>query len=97
MPAFTLQARQRDAVGESGQPRFGLTVTRKTGTATERNRIRRRLREALRGGAAVEARPDHDYVIVARREALSLPFAAMVGDVTRAIARIHRDKQPPKR
>jgi ribonuclease P protein component len=43
--AFTLQSRGRD---DSGPIRVGFTVTRQNGTATERNRIRRRLREMVR-------------------------------------------------
>lgn len=67
-------------------PRFGLTVTKKTGNAVERNRIRRRLREVLR-----ELRPDWpvaalDVVVVARRGALSAPFDALMVDLKRAIA-----------
>ena len=42
--AFTLQSRRRDDSGkDSGLARVGFTVTKKNGTATERNRIRRRL------------------------------------------------------
>ena len=62
--------------------RVGLTVTKKVGNAVERNRVKRRLREALRA-PALATRPDHDYVIVARREALSAPFASLVGEVRR--------------
>ena len=39
-PAFAVQMRDRS---DGGPIRFGFTVTRKVGTATERNRIRRRL------------------------------------------------------
>jgi ribonuclease P protein component len=41
---FVVQARRRD---DDGPIRLGFTVTKKNGTATERNRIRRRLRAAL--------------------------------------------------
>ena len=36
--AFTVQSRRRD---DQGPIRLGFTVTKKNGTATERNRIRR--------------------------------------------------------
>ncbi len=60
--------------------RIGLTVTKKVGGAVERNRIKRRLREALRApGLATDA--SHDYVLVAKREALTAPFAGLVEDL----------------
>ncbi len=63
-------------------PRVGLTVTKKVGNAVERNRVKRRFREALRT-PDLKTSPDHDYVIVARREALSAPFSKLVGEVKR--------------
>jgi ribonuclease P protein component len=72
--AFLLQARDR---GDDGPPRFGFTVTKRIAAkAVERNRIRRRLREAVRQVGASGAR-GYDYVLVARRPALHMPFAKM--------------------
>ncbi len=60
--------------------RIGLTVTKKVGGAVERNRMKRRLREALRApGLATDAA--HDYVLVARRDALTVPFAGLIADL----------------
>jgi len=70
--------------------RFGFTVTRRVGKAVERNRIRRRLKAAIVGAAAVHARRDFDYVVIARRAALTLPFAALVADMIDGLKRIHR-------
>lgn len=64
--------------------RVGLTVTKKVGNAVERNRVKRRFREALRA-PALATKPDHDYVIVARRDALSAPFASLVGELRRCL------------
>ncbi len=63
--------------------RVGFTVTKKHGNAVERNRMRRRLKEAVRQSAGFAMKPGHDYVIVARREVLTVPFAelaAQLGD-----------------
>ncbi|APF36147.1 ribonuclease P protein component [Chelatococcus daeguensis] len=67
-------------------PRFGLTVTKKTGGAVERNRIRRRLRAALGALAPRWPQADIDFVVVARRDALTAPFPALVEDLDRALA-----------
>jgi len=88
--AFILQtAQQKEAAGEG--PRIGFTVTRKTGGSVERNRIRRRLKEALRAAAPLEARADCDYVLVARREALTREFAALVADLRSAFEALTAD------
>ncbi len=74
--AFGMQAIASDHA-EAG---IGITVTKKVGTATERNRIRRRLRAAIRTCAA--AFPlRHDFVLVGRREALTAPFGTLTGDI----------------
>ncbi len=69
-----------------GAARFGFTVTKKIGNAFLRNRIRRRLKEALRLASDLPARPGHDYVIVARNNALSQSFAALQDELRRALA-----------
>ena len=93
--SFALQARQRDAepAGEASGPRVGFTVTRKTGGSVERNRIRRRLREAVRLSPELSLRPDHDYVLVARREALSQKFDALRHDLERAFRKLNEPKR----
>ncbi|MBV9908794.1 MAG: ribonuclease P protein component [Hyphomicrobiales bacterium] len=89
---FTLQSRRReDALKEADLgPRVGLTVTKSVGGAVERNRVRRRLKEALRAAAPLEAESDHDYVLMARREALGRRFAALVDDVRTAFRAARR-------
>ena len=82
--AFSLQAIAADA----DEPGVGLTVTKKTGNSPERNRIKRRLRAALRA-CAPEFKAQHDYVVVGRREALTLPFSKVVSDLSSAIAKVH--------
>jgi len=86
--AFVLQARRRD---DDGPVRVGFTVTRKNGTATERNRIRRRLRELVkRLDDVITMRPHSDYVLVGRRAALNRDFATMLDDLRSALARLER-------
>jgi ribonuclease P protein component len=88
---FTLQSRGREAGGrEASGARVGLTVTKRVGGAVERNRIRRRLKEALRAAAPLEAEADRDYVLIARREALVRRFAALVHDVRDAFRAVRR-------
>ena len=89
--SFALQARPRAAAegGEAG-PRVGFTVTRKIGGAVERNRIRRRLKAALAAASEIAPNADSDYVLVARRPALTRRFAALIADVERAFAQIGR-------
>jgi ribonuclease P protein component len=83
---FVLQARAR---GDRGPVRVGFTVTKKTGNAVERNRIRRRLRELVRLSAG-PMQAGHDYVLIGRRGALNAPFETMTDDFTRALQRLQR-------
>jgi ribonuclease P protein component len=88
---FVLQARERDLEPEQGEAaRVGFTVTKKVGNAIVRNRIRRRLREAVRLTDATLFEPRCDYVLAARREALTAPFADLRGELVRALKKIHR-------
>jgi ribonuclease P protein component len=89
---FTLQSRRREGTERevAAGVRVGLTVTRSVGGAVERNRVRRRLKEALRAAAPLEAEGYHDYVLMARREALGRRFAALVDDVRTAFRAARR-------
>jgi ribonuclease P protein component len=82
---FVLQARSR---GDVGPVRVGFTVSRKVGTAVERNRVRRRLREIVRLAGA-DLNLGHDYVLVGRRSALSRTFDRMVDDLRDAARRLN--------
>ena len=85
--AFVVQGRLRD---DAGPIRVGFTVTKKNGTATERNRIRRRLRELVKRLDVIPMRPHHDYVLVGRRAALHRDFATMLDDLRQALLRLDR-------
>lgn len=83
--AFILEARGR---GDEGPPRFGFTVSKRVAAkAVERNRIRRRLKEAARRLAA-EARHGHDYVVVGRRAALTEPFHTLTAALHEALSEV---------
>lgn len=69
---FLLEVLERE--GDGGQPRYGITVTKKVGNAVVRNRVRRRLREAVRVLAADDMQAGTDYVIVGRRDVLGTSF-----------------------
>ncbi|HEX4298054.1 MAG TPA: ribonuclease P protein component [Devosia sp.] len=83
-PGFTLQAIAVEGLVAG----VGFTVTKKTGNAPQRNRIKRRLRAAARA-CGDEFQPQHDYVLVGRREALTLPYAKVVADLSSAIHKVH--------
>jgi ribonuclease P protein component len=91
--AFVLEAKRRaGGAGEgalAGEARFGFTVSKQVGGAVERNRIRRRLKAAVRGLAQQHAQHDFDYVVIARRPALDLKFTALVADLAKAFERVH--------
>ena len=85
--AFGLQA----IVSAESEPGVGFTVTKKVGNSPERNRMKRRLRAAA-AACARDFVPGHDYVLLARREALSQPFDKMVADLSGLIVRVHDTK-----
>ena len=90
--AFVLQSRRRE---DDGPVRVGFTVTKKNGTATERNRIRRRLRELVKQLDVMAMPPHSDYVLVGRRAALTRDFATMLDDLHSALQRIERQPSRP--
>jgi ribonuclease P protein component len=88
MPGFVLQAATVPVDLEPGAVRVGFTVSRRVGNAVERNRVRRRLREVARQVIPVLARPDFDYVLVGRQEALRRDFALLRQELIEALKRV---------
>ncbi|MBL0371523.1 ribonuclease P protein component [Rhizobium sp. KVB221] len=81
---FMLEVLDRNA--PENTPRAGFTVTKKQGNAVERNRMRRRLKEAVRLTAQFAMQPGHDYVIVGHREILAAPFDELTNALVTRIA-----------
>lgn len=66
--------------------RFGLATGRRIGGAVVRNRVRRRLREALRTLQA-SFRPGWDVLIIVRPAIVEADHAALVGSLRRTLER----------
>lgn len=91
-PLFLLEMRDRHE--PETPPRVGFTVTKKHGNAVERNRMRRRLKEAVRLSAGFAMQPGHDYVIVARRDILHASFAELQDRLRERISNRQKHKRP---
>ena len=72
-----------------GNARFGLTVSGKVGKACERNRVRRRLKEALNIGL-VSFSLGSEMVFVAKRGIREASFPELVRDVATLLQKASR-------
>src|SRR6201996_8855213 len=86
--AVLIQARLRDA-----EPlvRAGFTATKRIGGAVDRNRAKRRLREAARLLLPELASPGFDYVFIARGGVTTRPWPRLLDDVKSALLRLAAD------
>ena len=85
--AFCLARAGAEAVPKAVQgPRLGLTVPKAVGGAVDRNRIKRRLREAFRLHRA-ELRPQWDIVLNPRRAVLDASFTEIEQALGKVIGR----------
>lgn len=82
-PGFVLLARPNGGQGL----RFGITVTKKIGSAVVRNRMKRRFRELLRAALPEHGLPDHDHVLIGREGGVERDFATLRAELDAALAR----------
>ncbi|MEM8811939.1 MAG: ribonuclease P protein component [Pseudomonadota bacterium] len=92
--SFSLQALRRASSDTS--PRVGFTVTKKTGNAVERNRIRRRLKAAATA-AGLSLSSGIDYVLIGRRAALAVDFSRLCDEIGKAARTIDPDRPGNRR
>jgi ribonuclease P protein component len=106
MPAFILQGLARPGKDDE-PPRFGFTVSSKAvskessgakrrGMAVDRNRARRRLKEAVRLTFPDHAALGCDYVIIGRAAAMTRNFAALLADMRIAFHKVHQPARSGK-
>jgi ribonuclease P protein component len=91
---MTVQGLARpDAAGDGGpRLRIGFTATKRVGHATERNRMRRRLRAAALEALGPRSDIPVDLVVIARRPLLGADYRALVTDLERAVAAVAKPK-----
>jgi ribonuclease P protein component len=93
LTAFYLLRPETPAAGKATGVRIGFTVGRALGGAVQRNRMKRRLREAVRlcGVPAAKA----DVVINPKKSLLTIDFAEVVNEVRRAFVVIEEKLAKP--
>ncbi len=67
--------------------RLGITVTKKVGTAVQRNRIKRVVREVFRRNRQLFPAA-HDVVFIAKRDAKGIGYDALLAELQRAAAKL---------
>ena len=93
-PGLVLQAAGRPAPTDGDAVvRVGFTASRKVGNAVLRNRAKRRLRAAAAAVLPRLGRPGTDYVLVARGDTASRPFAELLADLESAVRQLDRPRQ----
>lgn len=90
--AVLVQARARD---DSPIVRAGFTATKRIGGAVERNRAKRRMREAARLLLPDLAHPGFDYVFIARGGVTTRPWPRLLDDMKSALLRLAADRDRP--
>ncbi len=88
-----MQARPREDDDEV--IRVGFTATKRIGGAVQRNRAKRRMREAARQILPLIAAPGTDYVIIARTGVITRDWTRLLDDVKSALLRLATEHPAP--
>ena len=91
--AIVVQARPRD--DDDALVRVGFTATKRIGGAVQRNRAKRRMREAARQILPLMATPGTDYVIIARTGVITRDWTRLLDDVKSALLRLATERTAP--
>src|SRR5262249_23967690 len=89
---YFVSARPADSTFTEPTPRIGLTVGKVMGKAVDRNRIKRRMREAVRRNISTLQGPI-DVVLHPRRSVIDLDFAALDREVAQVFRTIQKAAQ----
>ena len=85
LPSLVVQVFTR---GDEAPIRLGFTVTKKVGNSVVRNRTRRRMREAARLLLSQSPPAGIDVVLIGRDGTRKRPFALLIEDLRRALAKL---------
>jgi ribonuclease P protein component len=89
-PASTMAAEAKAVGAQTVGPRIGLTAGKVLGKAHERNRIKRRMREALRRHLDLVPR-GFDLIFHPRRSVLTLEFGKLEAEIVRILQQARAD------
>lgn len=74
----------------SGAIHLGFTATKKIGNAVFRNRAKRRMRAAAHDIVTQHGKPQFDYVLIARKNGVQMPYDWLCRDLQSALEELHR-------